>query len=40
MVISKKNLNGEPVYNKNYLKTKIKSHGDEVTDFCDTKTLS
>ena len=40
MVISKKNLNDEPVYNKNYLKTKIKSHGDEVTDFCDTKTLS
>ena len=32
-MISKKNLNGEPVYNKNYLKTKIKSHGDEVTDF-------
>ena len=24
-----------PVYNKNYLKTKIKSHGDEVTDFYD-----
>ena len=23
----------EPVYNEEYLKTKIKSHGDEVTDF-------
>ena len=23
------------VCNKNYLKSKIKSHGDEVTDFCD-----
>ena len=29
----KKELDGEPVYNKNYLKIKIKSHGDEVTDF-------
>ena len=28
-----------PVYNKNYLKTKIKSHGDEVTDFYDKKIL-
>ena len=26
-----------PVYNKNYLKTKIKSHGDEVKDFYDKK---
>ena len=26
-----------PVYNKNYLKTKVKSHGDEVTDFYDKK---
>ena len=30
----------KPVYNKNYLKTKIKSHGDEVTIFCDKKVLS
>ena len=30
----------KPVYNKNYLKTKIKSHGDEVTNFCDKKVLS
>ena len=25
------------MYNKNYLKTKIKSHGDQVTDFYDKK---
>ena len=25
------------MYNKNYLKTKIKSHGNEVTDFYDKK---
>ena len=31
----KKEFDSEPVYNKNYLKTKIKSHGDEVTDFYD-----
>ena len=31
----KKEFDSEPVYNKNYLKTKIKSHGDEVTDFHD-----
>ena len=29
----KKTFDSEPVYNKNYLKTKIKSHGDEVTKF-------
>ena len=33
----KKNFDSELVYNKNYLKTKIKSHGDEVTDFYDKK---
>ena len=27
----KKEFDTKPVYNKNYLKTKIKSHGDEVT---------
>ena len=31
----KKEFNKVPVYNKEYLKTKIKSHGDEVTDFYD-----
>ena len=36
----KKEFDSEPVYNKNYLKTKIKSHGDEVTDFYDKKFLS
>ena len=31
----KKEFDSEPVYNKNILKTKIKFHGDEVTDFYD-----
>ena len=31
----KKEFDSEPVHNKNFLKTKIKSHGDEVTDFYD-----
>ena len=31
----KKEFDNEPVYNKEYLKTKIKSHSDEVTDFYD-----
>ena len=31
----KKEFDSEPVYNKKILKTKIKSHGDEVTDFYD-----
>ena len=35
----KKEFDSKPVYNKNYLKTKIKSHGNEVADFCDTKQL-
>ena len=33
----KKELDREPVYNKEFFKTKIKSHGDEVTDFYDKK---
>ena len=32
-----KEFDSEPVYNKNYLKTKIKSHGNEVTSFYDTE---
>ena len=36
----KKEFDSEPVYNKNYLKTKIKSHGNEITDFYDKKSLS
>ena len=31
----KKQFDSDPAYNKNQLKTKIKSHGDEVTDFYD-----
>ena len=31
----KKEFDSKPVYNKNILKTKVKSHGDEVTGFCD-----
>ena len=33
----KKDIDSESVYNKEFLKTKIKSHGDEVTDFYDKK---
>ena len=29
----KKEFDSEPVFNKNFLKTKVKSHGDEVTNF-------
>ena len=35
----KKEFDMEPVYNKEYLKPKIRSRGDEVTDFCDKKIL-
>ena len=31
----KKEFDSEPVYDKKFLKTKIKSHGDEVTDLQD-----
>ena len=30
-----KKIDSDPVYNKFFLKTKIKSHGNEVTDFHD-----
>ena len=33
----KKVFDKEPVYNKEFLKTKIESHGDEFTDFYDKK---
>ena len=33
----KKEFDRMPVYNKNYLKTKIKSHSDEATNFYDKK---
>ena len=31
----KRKFDSEPVYNKEFLKTKIKSHGDKVTGFYD-----
>ena len=31
----KKEFDSVPAYNKNFLKTKIKSYGDEITDFYD-----
>ena len=31
----KKEFNSEPIYNKKFLKTKIKYYGDEATDFHD-----
>ena len=36
----KNKFDSEPVYNKNYLKTKIKSYGNEVTDFYNKKFLN
>ena len=33
----RKGFDIKPVYNKEFLKTKVKSHGDEVTDFYDKK---
>ena len=44
MLISKKKkkkngIDSEPVYSKNYLKNKIKSLDDEITDFHDKKTI-
>ena len=33
----KKEFDSRPVYKPEFLKTKIKSHGDEVTDFFDKK---
>ena len=35
MMTIKKELDSEPVYNKNFLKTKTKSHGNKCTDFYD-----
>ena len=35
----RKKFDSEPVYNKEFSETKIKSHGDEVTDFYDKKFL-
>ena len=33
----KKEFKSEPVHNKKFLKTKIRSHDDEIADFYDTK---
>ena len=33
----KENFYNKPVYNNEFLKSKIKSHGDKVTDFYDKK---
>ena len=35
----KKEFDNEPVYSKEFLKTKIKSHGDDLTDCYDKKVL-
>ena len=35
-----KKIDSEPVYNKEFLKTKIKSHGDEVNDIMLNRFLS
>ena len=34
---TKKQFDSNPVYNNKFLKTKIKSHGDEITEFYDKK---
>ena len=33
----KKEFGGEPIYNKEFLKSKVKSHADEITDFHNKK---
>ena len=35
--INKNEFDSEPAYTKKFLKTKLKPHGDEVTDFYDNK---
>ena len=37
---SKKEFDSEPVYDKNYLKIKTKSHGNEFTNFCHKEFLT
>ena len=36
-VLIQKKIDSDPVYNKTFLRTKIKSHGDEVTNFHNKK---
>ena len=38
-MVSDKEFDSDPVYNKRSLKTKTKSHDDEVTDFYNRETL-
>ena len=38
--MKKKELDTNPVYNKTFLETKIKSHGDKFRDFYDKKISS
>ena len=33
----KKEFDSKPVYNNEFVKTKLKPHGDKVTNFCDKK---
>ena len=36
-VLIQKKIDSDPVYNKTFLRTKIKSHGDEVTNVYNKK---
>ena len=37
VIVLKKEVDSEPIFNKKFLKTKIKLYGDEATDFHDKK---
>ena len=37
--IIRKELDCKPIYNKKFLKTKIRFYGDEATEFCNKKYL-
>ena len=39
VLIYKKEFDSEPIYNKGFVKTKIKYHGNEITDFYDKNVL-
>ena len=39
IIDNKKEFDSKPVYSKSFLKTKIKSYSDEVTDFIDKEIL-
>ena len=40
MLIWKKEFDSEPVYNKNSSKSKIKYHGDKITDFYNKEVVN